>query len=227
MAKGNSLKVDHVVLLHGLGRSSDIMEKMGQYLHIHGYFPHNIAYHSTAHAIETLSEVVYQKIRALTTQPRYTVHFVGHSMGAIIIRRLLQQHTIDNLGRVVMLGPPNQGSDVAEFLKRFDFYRKRYGKSGCQLGTKANKFLTSLPKATYPCGIIAGDKSQLIDKPFAWFLMTDRDNDGKVTVENTELEGMADHIVVPVTHPNLPKNGEVMHQTAFFLAHGYFEKADD
>lgn len=221
------LNVDHVVLLHGLGRSSDVMEKMGQYLRIHGYFPHNIAYSSTAHTIETLSEMVYQKIHGLTAQPRYTVNFVGHSMGAILIRRLLQQHSINNLGRVVMLGPPNQGSHVAQFLKRFNFYRKLYGKSGCQLGTKDNLFLKSLPKATYPCGIIAGNKSQLADKLFDWFLLKGMDNDGKVAVESTELEGVTDHIVVPVTHPDLPKSGEVMHQTAFFLAHGYFEKADD
>lgn len=227
MTQGNSLRIDHVVLLHGLGRSSDIMEKMGQYLRTHGYFPHNIGYPSTEQTIETLAEMVYQKIRSLTAQSRYTLHFVGHSMGAIIIRRLLQQHKVNNLGRVVMLGPPNQGSHVAQFLKRFDFYRKMYGKSGCQLGTEDNLFLKSLPPVTYPCGIIAGDKSQLADKLFAWFLMKGMDNDGKVAVESTELEGMTDHIVVPVTHPSLPKNAEIMRQTAFFLAHGYFEKADD
>lgn len=216
--------VDHVVLLHGLSRSSDIMKKMEEYLRIHGYFIHNLSYPSTAHRIEDLAENLYRKIHVLAKNPKFTLHFVGHSLGGILIRCILQQHSIANLGRVVMIGVPNHGTEVADFLQRFAFYRKAYGPAGCQLGVRDNALLASLPAATYPCGVISGSKSTLLDKPFCWFLLP-ADNDGKVTVESTRLEGMTDHIVINASHPHLPKYPETMRQTAFFLSQGHFEKS--
>lgn len=215
--------IDHVVLLHGLSRTSDIMKKMADYLRIHGYFVHNLAYPSTTDSIENLAENLYRKIRALAENPKFTLHFVGHSLGGILIRRILQQHTIANLGRVVMIAAPNHGTEVADFLQRFAFYRKAYGPAGCQLGARDNPLLASLPAATYPCGVISGNKSILLDKPFCWFLLPG-DNDGKVTVESTKLEGMTDHIVLNASHPHLPNYPETMRQTAFFLSQECFEK---
>ncbi len=215
--------MERVILLHGLSRSANIMEEMEKYLHLHGYLVYNLDYPSTTTSTEKLTELVYQKIHKLAISQEHLLHFVGHSLGAIIIRCLLQRHAVARLGRVVMVGAPNQGSEVAQFLQRFHWYRKFYGPAGCQLGTHENLFLENLAHVDYPCGIIAGNKSTLIDRVLFRFLFQG-DNDGKVSVHSTELTGMTDHLVLAGSHAKLPKTPEVMRQTAFFLAHGYFEQ---
>src|SRR3990167_2225806 len=212
---------DHVVLLHGLGRNKKIMIKMEAYLAAHGFCPHNIEYPSTKKPIEELAPMIKNQLAALKIDKMNRVHFVGHSLGAIMIRYILQHDPFENLGRVVLIAPPNHGSELVDVLRKFGFYRRIYGPAGMQLGTKDNALLQSLnPIEDYEVGIIAGDRS--IDWLFSWFIFRGPD-DGKVTVARTKLEAMTDHIVVHIAHPFLPRRLEVIRQTTYFIANGCFQ----
>ncbi len=214
-------KSEHVVLLHGIGRGSSVMKKLSSHLLLHGFCPHNIDYPSRTARVEILAQNIYQQIQPLLENSETKVHFVGHSLGGIIIRYILQHFEVPNRGRIVMLAPPNQGSEVAEFLKKYSFYRNAFGPAGQQLGTKDNQLLQSLNPPDYEVGIIAGDRS--VDFLFSWFLLSSP-NDGKVTVESTKLEGMTDHIVLHAPHPFVPNFKIVIHQARHFLTEGKFKK---
>lgn len=184
-----------------------------------GYTVRNIDYPSVTHSLETLAELVLQKIRT-DIEIGEPLHFVGHSMGAILVRLMLRDHRPEKLGRVVMIAPPNHGSAVAGFLQRFGFYKKWFGPAGQQIGTNHNGIHHHLPSADYECGIIAGNRSA--DPWFSWFLYRGRENDGKVSVEHTKLEGMKDFVVVPVAHAALPNNPQVISLVKTFLSSGHF-----
>ncbi|WP_299773139.1 alpha/beta hydrolase [uncultured Pseudoteredinibacter sp.] len=212
-------KAECVILLHGLARSSSSMEKLGLALHKEGYHVVNQGYPSRQAAIESLSQKAIST--ALERCPQsYKVNFVTHSMGGILVRQYLQENVINELKRVVMLGPPNQGSEVVDKLRNVPGFHFINGDAGLQLGTGALSVPKQLGKANFELGIIAGNKSiNLILSS----LIPETD-DGKVSVRNTKLEGMKDHIEMPVTHPFMMKNSSVIKQVIQFLDKGHFEK---
>jgi hypothetical protein len=127
----------------------------------------------------------------------------------------------DILGHVVMLGTPNGGSEMADRLKNFAPYRAFFGPAGQQLGTERDAATEAmLPPVAYPVGIIAGDRS--ID-PFASMFLP-KPHDGRVSVANTKLDGMTDHVVVHSAHPFLVRNGDAIAQTIAFLKNGTFAR---
>lgn len=209
---------NYVVLLHGMGRDKRVMDTMEKSLLVRGYDVYNGDYQSTAFSIDVLADYVWEHIRENCPDPSKKLNFVGHSMGAIIIRLMIAKYQPENVGRVVMLGPPNQGSRLVNFLKRFDFYKRWYGPAGQELGYDS-KVIGELPPSDYEFGVIAGDRS--IDWLFSWFLLPGK-NDGKLTVDETKLAGMRDHIILHATHTFMPSNAKVIQQTAHFLQHGYF-----
>lgn len=210
----------YVVLLHGLGRTKQVMAKMASFLASH-YYVYNDDYQSTTASIETLTEKIASRINEHCPDPERIMHFVGHSMGALIIRLLLAKYRPKRLGRVVMLAPPNQGSQLVDFLKRFAWYRRAYGPAGQEIGTDKNSIIHRLPPIDYDVGVIAGNRT--IDWLISWFILP-KHNDGKVTVAETKVAGMNDHIILPATHTFMPSNQEVMKETLFFLENGYFSK---
>jgi len=195
------------------------MAKMAKSLRKNGYNVHNIRYPSTKHSIEELATSVIK--RALMQCEKGTlIHFVTHSLGGILVRQYLSEHTIRNLGNVVMLGPPNQGSEIVDVFQTSAIYRIITGPAGMQLGTKENSILSRLGPADFVLGVIAGSRS--INLILSTFLS--KENDGKVSVEKTKLEGMADHITLPIAHPFLMTHSSAIKQTLYFLRHGYFKK---
>lgn len=208
-----------VILLHVITKTSRIMRGFETALTKSGYTVRNIDYPSVAYSIETLAEIAAKKIEQ-DRQSNQPMHFVAHSMGGILVRLIIAKHRPPNLGRVVMIGTPNHGSIVADFMQRFKFFKKLFGPAGQQIVTNSNGIHHRLPSADYECGIIAGDRS--IDPWFSWFLFRGRKNDGKVSVENTKLEGMKDFVVVPVPHVRQPKNKKVIQLALNFLASGHF-----
>lgn len=210
-----------VVLLHGLCRSPRSMAKMEAHLRSEGFEVLNVGYPSRKDPIEKLTEEAIGQ--ALTTPEAVRaerIHFVTHSMGGILVRDYLERHTPDRLGRVVMLGPPNQGSEIVDALGSWRVFGLLNGPAGRQLGTDPGARPLQLGPARFEVGIIAGDRS------INWInsCIIPGPDDGKVSVERTRLAGMKDHLVVHATHPFLMRNREVLRQTVHFLRHGSFSR---
>ncbi len=213
---------ESVILLHGLARTNRSMTKMASALKDDGFHTINHDYPSTKYPIEELAEKEIEQ--ALNKCPKGDrIHFVTHSLGGILVRQYLRFHTIENLGRVVMLGPPNKGSQVVDTLKNVPGFELMNGPSGMQLGTEAQSVPNTLGPANFEVGIIAGTRS--INLILSTFLPGQ--DDGKVTIEGTKLEGMADHITLPASHPLMMRNKTVIRQTIHFLRHGRFDRKPD
>lgn len=212
-----------VILLHGLARSSSSMNKLQAALTGQGYHVLNISYPSRSADIPTLSETTLgAALQDPTLTPRHRIHFVTHSLGGILVRYYFSHHTDPRLGRVVMLGPPNQGSQVVDKIGTWWAFRKINGPAGRQLGTASNSLPNRLGPVTFELGIIAGNRS------INWInsAMIPGPDDGKVSIENTKIQGMKDHIVIQASHPFLMKNPHAIHLTLTFLAHGAFHSPD-
>ena len=217
----NLAAAECVVLLHGLARTSASMEQMAATLSDAGYRVENLDYPSREASIETLAPATVRAGADRCAKNNASpVHFVTHSLGGILVRYYLASNRLDNLGRVVMLGPPNQGSEVADALMDIPGYEAFNGPAGRQLGTGPDSIPRRLGPVDFPLGVVAGTEtinyllSQLLPNP----------DDGKVSVASTRVEGMADHISVPVSHPFLMQRDEVIAQVLNFLASGRFNR---
>jgi pimeloyl-ACP methyl ester carboxylesterase len=212
---------DCVILLHGLGRTADSMNDMAEALEIGGYQTVNLDYPSREFPIQKLAmQTIPQGIRACRIKGTKKIHFVTHSMGGILLRYYMTQAEIQDLGRVVMLSPPNQGSEAADELKSNAFYKWYNGPAGQQLGTKPDGFVFTLGPATFPLGIITGNEHALFD---GWLSgKIPGEDDGKVAVERARLEGMTDFLVLPFAHTFIMRENTVIQQTLHFLRYERF-----
>ena len=209
---------DYVVLLHGIARSDKHMQKLATYLQKDGFDVINLSYPSTTYRIEDLTEIINKEISERVTEEK-PIHFIGYSMGGLMVRALIHKYNYKNLGKVVQLAPPNQGSEVADFVKNFWPYKKIFGPAGQQLITDQSAVKHLFGEVNYELGIIAGNAT--ID-PISSAIIPG-ENDGKVAVERTKLEGMKDHIVVSASHTFFPSNKEVQRQTLCFLKNSNFK----
>lgn len=209
-----------VVLLHGLGRSSLSMKPMEWYLRANGYDVLNMGYPSRRTSISGLgSEWLPGKLRSFEG-PGRRVHFVTHSMGGIVLREFLAASPECRVGRVVMLAPPNRGSEVAERLRRLRCFQKVMGPAAVTLGTGNESVPIRLGPITAETGIIAANRS--LNPLFsAWLAGRD---DGRVSVASTRLEGMKEHRVVRSTHSGVLYRPAVWKMTARFIADGSFRE---
>ena len=209
---------DCVILLHGLARTKSSMEKLAGELSKEHFQVVNVDYPSRDHAIEELAEIsIPPALEQCSAESE--IHFVTHSLGGILVRQYLSNNTIPHLGHVVMLGPPNQGSEVVDKLKNVPGFYFLNGDAGMQLGTGAMSVPNKLGPATFDVGIIAGTESiNLILS-----LLIPHTDDGKVAVERTKLEGMNDHIEMDTSHPFMMKNDKVINQVIYYLRHGEFK----
>lgn len=210
-----------VILLHGLARSSKSMQELSHYLNESGYKTLNVDYESTKHPIDSLSsDVLSKSIKDIGVEDCEKIHFVTHSLGGILVRKYFSEKPFNKLGRVVMLGPPNQGSEVVDHLKDWSLFKLINGPAGNELGTDSSSVPINLDSVHFELGIIAGDRS------INWInsLMINGPDDGKVSVERTKVMGMKDHIVIHTTHPMMMNNKEVMIQIVHFLRNGHFNK---
>lgn len=197
------------------------MEDMGEALSLAGYRVINVDYPSRKHDIKTLAETyIPQALTECRLFQANKVHFVTHSLGGILVRYYLSNNTIGELGRVVMLSPPNQGSEVVDELKNWPGFYKLNGPAGQQLGTDENSIPLKLGKVEFELGIITGSKSiNLILS-----MLIPGDDDGKVSIERAKVEGMSDFLVVPHSHPFIMSCEDVIQQTRHFLQHGQFKR---
>lgn len=214
----NAAPGETVILLHGLGRTRWSMWRMEQALRRDGYHVVNLTYPSREKSVEGLArDYLAPLVAAQAAAPR--LHFVTHSMGGILLRCYLRDHSIPNLGRVVMLAPPNAGSELADALKPTWLYRTVNGPAGQQLGTDGlPRALGPWPAGAGELGIIAGDVS--LNPLFSASLPGP--NDGKVTVASARLVGLKDFLAVPFSHTWLAWRAPVLDQVRTFLRTGRF-----
>ena len=211
---------DCVVLLHGLMRSSTSMNKMQRELDAEGFITANIDYPSRDHTVEELAGIAVEEGLAAcrANESVSSIHFVTHSLGGILVRQYLSGNEIPELGRVVMMGPPNQGSAAVDELNEVPGFDWLNGPAGRQLGKGEGSVPLALGPADFELGVIAGNRT--ID-PITSAVLENPD-DGRVSVEDTKLDGMADFVVVDHSHAFMMRMQKPIELTIRFLLTGQF-----
>lgn len=211
-----------VILLHGMARTKASMNKLEKALKKNNYQVVNDGYPSTKHAVEVLAELAVSKAikTCLQNDKVEKIHFITHSLGGILVRYYLSKHALDKLGRVVMLSPPNQGSEVVDTLNKVPGFFALNGPAGLQLGTEENSIVNKLGPVSYEVGVITGNKSVNL----ILSTMIPGDDDGKVSLASARLEGMADYRVLPHSHPFIMRSQSAIKQSLYFLQNGKFER---
>ena len=216
-----------VVILHGLGRTRSGMSSLAKYLKKNGgYTTFNVSYPSTRSGIADHAKALAGIIENLEGIDR--IDLVGHSMGNIVIRRYLADQTDDLTGakpdarikRVVMLGPPNHGSIIANILRDNGLFTAVMGKPGQELGREWVWLETDLATPRCEFGIIAGG----LGNDVGFNPALPGDDDGVVTVATARLEGATDFVLLPVLHSIMASDRKVQMQTLRFLQTGRFEQ---
>lgn len=213
-----------VIVLHGFARNGNSMKEISQALHQQGFQICRLNYATIGQSVEEVKEDVFRQINSCIADDnlgdKNQVNFFGHSLGGLLIRAYLAQEStlIDSgkLGRVVMSGTPNKGSEVG------DHYRGRWwssmlGGMSQALGTLPTDFAKSLPEPAFRAGVIAGNRGWKRTSEFF-----DNANDGLVSVDATKLKNMKDFIVLDVSHASMKRSELVIRQIGSFLKTGNF-----
>jgi pimeloyl-ACP methyl ester carboxylesterase len=215
----NNERLGGVVMLHGMARSARSFRRMQGALDAAGFVTLNVDYQSRAKSLEALVADIHPAVSEFAARVDGPVNFVAHSMGGLLTRAYLARHPPSRLGRVLLLGPPNNGSEIADRFGHLALYRAFFGPAGQQLTTAPDAATRALlPTPTYPLGIIAGNRS--VYPVASRFLPSP--NDGRVSVASTTLDGMADHVVIATAHPLLVRDVRAIAQTIAFLKNGRF-----
>jgi pimeloyl-ACP methyl ester carboxylesterase len=206
---------DALVVVHGLWMFGSVMAILRRRLEPRGFAVATFGYASIREGLDANAAQLADFVARL---PGDTVHFVGHSLGCVVIRALLERHALDRPGRIVCLGPPFRGSITAERVARLPGGSHVLGRSMRDLVARGG--FTAAPSGR-EIGIIAGRMPIGMGRLLGSFAGP---NDGMVTVAETRLDGAADHIVLRVAHTSLLWSREVARQTAHFLRSGKFDR---
>ncbi len=214
-----------VILLHGLGRTPLSMLPLKFALDRAGYRTVNQGYPSLAQPIEELATAhVPAALAKCAAGPGTPVHFVAHSMGGILVRHYLQDNRLPEGSRMVMLGPPNHGSElIDEFADKAWF--SVMGPAALQLGTDAGSLPANLAPVDLEIGVIAGTRTGL-DTLLQQAAPLPGPNDGKVSVASARLDEMQDFLTVDESHTFMLADSQVFQQVVAFLADGRFRPAE-
>jgi pimeloyl-ACP methyl ester carboxylesterase len=202
-----------VVTVHGLWMRAGAMIALQRRLEAHGFAVQRFGYPTVHQSLDANAKALADFIERV---PGDTVHVVAHSLGGVVIRAMLDQRIPARLGRVATLGAPLRGSRVGVRVARLPGGRRIIGQTIIDLNARGG--FADWPSAV-PAGSIAGrvpfGTSWLVGGIF-------EANDGTVAVAETRVPGLADHIVLPVTHFALPWSKRVSEQARHFLDHGRF-----
>jgi pimeloyl-ACP methyl ester carboxylesterase len=207
-----------VVLLHGLARSKGSMSELEDALAARGYRVINIDYPSTRHSIDELVAILEGEVDRCCRAGPAPVHFVTHSLGGILVRAYLARNAFEPLGRVVMLSPPNQGSELVDAFGEHPLYELVLGPAARELGTGEASAPRALPPVDFELGVITGDQS--VNPVGAWLIPGE--SDGAVSVESARVAGMKDFLVLSQNHTFIMQSPRVADEIFHFLERGYF-----
>lgn len=212
-------KNECVVLVHGLWRSGNAMNSIASDLEEHGYDTISVDYPSTQLEIPVLAEQhLPVGLDECKKKGAKRIHFVTHSMGGILVRQYLQAHRLPEGGKVVMLSPPNQGSELSEKFGDSWWYQWIVGPAGISLSQKESGIISTLDTIAEPVGIIAAYRNWSL-WPESWL---PKPNDGTVSVQSMKLAEMDDFVLVNSGHAMMRFNSETQYQIRHFLAKGMF-----
>lgn len=212
-----------VVLLHGFAGWPGLMWPLARSLSREGYRPFLPFYPSWRWPLDRIVGHLASRVERFTEEVGGPVHFVGHSMGGLVARALIQRQRPATLSRVVMLGTPNAGSEIADMLTRYRVSRFILGQAEAALITRRDRRLIEmLGSVDYPVGVIAGSRP-FLHTPVSSSLP--RPHDGKVSVAATHVEGETAHIVLPLSHAVLPYHPRAQAQVRAFLSSGEFDES--
>jgi pimeloyl-ACP methyl ester carboxylesterase len=213
---------EYVILLHGMARTKDSMSKLEKYLAQNGYTVINAGYPSTSLPVGKIADdYLAPMVNQCKENGAEKIHIVTHSLGGIVTRQYLQDHLLPDGSRIVMISPPNKGSELADVFRHWFVYKWLNGPAGQELGTEPESLPNSLNPVAGEIGVITGDCTW--NPVYSWLIPGE--DDGKVSVENAKLAEMTDFFVVPSSHSFIMRYPEVLHQVAFFLQNGMFDRA--
>lgn len=211
-----------VVVVHGIMNKPFVMEPLARKLRAAGYQVYNWGYPSTGGLIQEHAKNLSDYVQTLPKDQ--TLHYVGFSQGGIILRYALTHFGLPAKGRLVLIGPPNHGCEMAEDFYKYAWFRGLYGdKSIKQLFVKQNDFLATVGIPKIEFGIIAGGKGD--DQGYSRRIPGD--DDGTVSVASTRLEGARDFVLLPHMHTPLVWAADTADQVKAFLHAGHFLRSRD
>ncbi len=217
----SSAAPETIVLLHGLSRTPRSLRRLQSALESRGYRVLNVDYPTGRTPIDAIAKILDERL-AVCRASGARIDFVTHSSGGIALRYYLETRPLPNLGRVVMLAPPNGGSELADVLRRIPLARTIAGPVRTGLGTGPDSLPARLGPAHFELGVIAGNRS--LNPLFSWIVPGP--DDGMVSVERARVAGMTDFLVVPRTHSFIMRSREVIAETGTFLATGRFDHTE-
>jgi len=208
-----------IILIHGLARTSRSMKKAEKAFSSYGYKVINIDYPSRTSDIAQLTQdYIHPCIKQCESKNYQKIHFLTHSMGGILLRYYFSSQHLTNIGRTVMLAPPNQGSEIVDKLGHLKLFQFLNGPAGSQLGTTKNSIPNQLGNINFETGIISGNKTV---NPLLSLLISG-ENDGKVAVESAKTQGMKEFLLVPNNHSFIMQKTQVIQQSLYFIQNGFF-----
>ena len=210
---------ESVIVVHGLGRTPASMSILVSRLKNAGFRVVSFGYPSTSESMEALVERLQAEVESCCGNEPEAVHFVTHSMGGVLVRSYLSQQPGPHQGRVVMLSPPSQGSEIIDAFSDSPLLHSLLGPAGSQLGTDPEGIPNQLGPVRFGLGIIAGDRSM---NPLGSWLIPGPD-DGKVAVERARVDGATDFMVVSATHTFIMNRRDVADEVVRFLRQGRFQ----
>ncbi len=207
-----------VILVHGLWMSGFQLGVLRR--HVRDASAFDVRPFSYPTVKGAMADHVRSLVEFAQSQTTDELHFVGHSLGSLVILRALEGTNDLPPGRAVLLGPPCQGSRAAQAIAaKLPFGRRILGRSICE---ECIEGTTRIWAGRRDVGIIAGSWPMGLGRLFADL---DGDHDGTVLVSETHLPGAKDHLVLKTSHTAMLFSREVARQTAHFLQAGQFERA--
>ena len=213
---------ESVIVVHGLGRTSASMTILVSRLKNAGFRVVSFGYPSTSEPMEALVNRLQAEVGRCCEAEAETVHFVTHSMGGVLVRSYLDRQPEAHEGRIVMLSPPNQGSEIIDAFADSPLLQRIVGPAGSSLGTDSAGISSQLGPVRFGLGIVTGDRSM---NPLGSWLIPEPD-DGKVSVDRARVEGATDFMVVPATHTFIMNRRDVAEEVVHFLRQGRFRPED-